>query len=277
MHLRTHPTFCPPGSHRPLSVYDSWGFTNEAEKSGHRVLMSGVVLQPGKFHAALMEIEAASADVRAGRAEGVDSDEYVEVANYNSSLQVVLGGTKGAVRYVSERLRQGGYGAKAVNLPVSGPYYTSAMKGAAEFVRPATSNLPLSTPTGPTLASAFTGEWLCTPSDVRSDLQGALAKPVRWLGTIETLLQSGVERFICLGPGRACGHLLSKELAYRDQTARHLAGKGLADEQPRAGYEVWSVASTEDIVQLGGMLQQLSLSDATGRALEGPSLQVASL
>lgn len=281
MHLRTHPTFFPPGTYPPLSVYDSWGFTSggaEGKGGYRRPLMSAVVLKPGKLHAALMQIEAATADIRAGRVagEGVAPDEYVEVANYNSSMQIVLGGTRSAVRYVSERLRLSGYGAKAINLPVSGPWFTSGMKGAADFMRPAVSCLPLSKPSGIDLVSSFTGEWLSTSDEVRKDMQGALAKPVRWLNSIETLLEAGVERFICLGPGRACGHLLSKELAYRDQTARHLASRGLGDK-PQAEYEVWSVASTEDIVQLGGMLQQLSANQTSSPAASGPSPQVATL
>lgn len=308
MHLRTHPTFAPPGAPQPLSAYDTWGFVGRAHGTPSP-LMCGVMLQPGRLHAALMEIEMAAADLRAGSVDGVGAHEYAEVANINSSHQIVLAGTRAAVRYMADRLRLCGHGAKAVNLPVSGPWFTSKMRGAADFVRPALSHLPLApVPTpGATaeaaagggsdghpwnlqVASPFTGQWLCGPDAARADLQGAVARPVRWLASVEALLDAGVERFICLGPGRACGHLLSKELAHRDRTARALAARGIttptrasipkplhqhqqSDRQP--AYEVWSVASTEDIVQLGSLLQSLSLTPSSPSPAASASASVA--
>jgi len=57
-----------------------------------------------------------------------------------------------------------------------------------------------------------------------------------------------------LGPGRACAHLLSKELAYRDRQ-RELKGEKGAGE---SGYEVWSLATVEDVERLAEALTDVS-------------------
>ena len=286
--LNKSPILFPPGSEPPLSIYETWGFSNAGSGKGadlfsaveanleeparvsppggstgrgwRRSQMAGVVLKPGKLQAALMEVERTNIDIKAGRVEGFHPDEFVEVANYNSSLQIVLGGTKLGVTYASDRLRARGFGARAVNLPVSGPYHTSIMQEASNFLKPAVAHLPLREPHDLRLFSSFSGEQLPQARSIREDLSGALARPVRWNSTIEAMLADGVERFICLGPGRACAHLLSKELAYRDRISHQQAQRGLAPA-PTSEFEVWSVASVEDVLQLGSVLEQISSTD----------------
>ncbi len=229
-----------------------------------RTQMSGVVIKPGKLQAALMEVERINNSIKAGRVDEIHPDEFVEVANYNSSLQIVLAGTKVGVSYACDILRARGLGAKAVNLPVSGPYHTSIMRDAADFLIPAVATLPLQNPHGLDLISSFNGEVLPNVRSIREDLNGAFARPVRWHDSIETMVQRGVERFICLGPGRACAHLLSKELAYRDRIAAQQHERGLAPPSEKE-FEVWSVASVEDVLQLGGVLQRISDADGIKR------------
>ncbi len=91
---------------------------------------------------------------------------------------------------------------------------------------------------------------------IREDLAGAFAMPVDWLSSIDTLIAQGVERFVCLGPGRACAHLLSKELAYRDKQRQA--------HQPDAqsAYEVWSLATLDDVQQLAEVLADVSKRQA---------------
>lgn len=168
----------------------------------------------------------------------------VEIANINSQLQVVLSGTRVGVSLACDRLRNLGLGARAVNLPVSGPYHTSLMKEAGESLYPMVELVPLSTPNpNLSLVSSVNGKILKTANDVRQDLFGALYKPVRWLDSIDTMVNNGVERFICLGPGRACAHLLSKELALRDK----LSGNSFGNGENKREFEVWSVATVEDV------------------------------
>lgn len=219
-----------------------------------RSQMSGCMIRPGKLQESLRAIEKISADIKAGKIDSVAPDEVVEVANINSSLQIVLSGTRVGVSLASDRLRQLNLGARAVNLPVSGPYHSSLMSQAAEFLMPAIDALPLREldPVGEgrgyagplqLVSSSDGAPLLQTVPDIRRDLSGALARPVMWLQSIERMLEHGVQRFICLGPGRACAHLLSKELAHRDRM-------DAAQGKPPGSYEVWSINSVEDVSDL---------------------------
>ena len=90
------------------------------------------------------------------------------------------------------------------------------------------------------IVSSVDGTVLRSAMDVRYDLGHALSTPVRWLDTIETLVSQGVRRFVCLGPGRALAHLLSKELAFRE---RSQPGEQSLDTD----FEVWSIATANDV------------------------------
>jgi hypothetical protein len=115
------------------------------------------------------------------------------------------------------------------------------MLPAAEALKPTIVHLPLRAPQGFRIVSSNKGAPILDDVDaIRADLSGATARRVEWLDSIERLVEEGVQRFICLGPGRACAHLLSKELAYRD---RLRVAQGM---QP-AEYEVWSITSVEDV------------------------------
>lgn len=221
------------------------------------------MIRPGKLRQALACVERVSGEIRRGEIENVGRDEVVEVANINSSLQIVLSGTRVGVSLASDRLRAEMLGARAVNLPVSGPYHSSIMTDAANFLRPAIEYLPLRespmqdverAPQKLDLVSSCDGTVLEGIDAIRTDLSGALAKPVMWLDSIETMLSQGVQRFICLGPGRACAHLLSKELAHRDQIEVAKGGKP-------GEYEVWSITSVEDVEQLAKVFTRLSQSE----------------
>lgn len=246
-----------------------------------RTQMSGVMVRPGLLPQVLEEVQKVQAAIHSGSIPNVAQDEVVEVANINSSLQVVLSGTRVGVSLACDTLRNANLGARAVNLPVSGPYHSSIMQGAV--LGPALANLPLRAPDeGMTLVSSVDGSVLRTADEVRQDLTGALAKPVRWLDSVERLRSLGVERFICLGPGRSCAHLLSRELGYQErmEKARERAAAEGAQESTVSGgnnaslasrtasgekpeYEVWSVATVEDIETLSSMLS--NISDRSGQ------------
>lgn len=234
------------------------------KRSWKRTQISGVMVRPGMLQQVLEEVKHVQADINSGFVYAVSPDEVVEVANINSSLQIVLSGTRVGVSLACDRLRFKNLGARAVNLPVSGPYHSSIMQGAV--LGPALANLPLRDPdAGMTLISSVDGSLMSTADQIRHDLTGALAKPVRWLDAVNQLRMQGVERFVCLGPGRACAHLLSKELGYREKTdrARKRASAGstgnvesLAGDEPE--YEVWSIATVEDIEHLFELFNRIN-------------------
>ncbi|CEH13107.1 malonyl-acyl carrier protein transacylase [Ceraceosorus bombacis] len=251
------------GDHSPCS-----SATMETDTQGRRIVkgwkrsqMSGVMVRPGKLLAAMQVVRDTQKDISAGRVEDVAQDEVVEIANINNNLQLVLSGTRVGVSLASDRIRQQSLGARAVNLPVGGPYHSSLMNRASDDLREAIRCLPLMRSEGYGIVSSVSqgASLLREAEDIRADLMGYSSKVVRWLESIDKLVEQGVQRFVCLGPGRACAHLLSKELAHKD---RLRMSQGL---QP-AEYEVWSITSVEDIEQLGTLLSLLSDQDAPQRS-----------
>ncbi|TKY87395.1 hypothetical protein EX895_004072 [Sporisorium graminicola] len=270
-----HPVLFPPGCNKPESIYETWAFANaglgkgadllyeeegasassdeaRAKPGWKRTQMSGVVVRPGKLKAVIREVEQVAQDIRNGKVPSVARDEVVEVANINSQLQIVLSGTLVGVSYCCDRLRSKNLGARAVNLPVSGAYHSSLMLEASDFLRPAVKHMPLSDPKDFSLVSSKDGSVVNSSDAIRETLAGAFRSPVHWLSSVDTLLAQGVERFVCLGPGRACAHLLSKELAYRDKQ------KEAKGDHSDSGYEVWSLATVEDVEQLAEVLADVS-------------------
>lgn len=264
--LRESPVLFPKGCTPPADVYETWAFANASYKdatqtgkmahiSAHpsrnrkgesarkwkQTQVSAVSVRPGCLNMAMNEVVDVQGEILRGEIEGVATDEFVAVSNVNSQLQFVLSGTRNAVLYTCIWLRAKGLGARAVNLPVSGPYHTALVGNAQESFGRVVSVMPLREPdaTRP-IVSSVDGTVLRSAMDVRYDLGHALSTPVRWLDTIETLVSQGVRRFVCLGPGRALAHLLSKELAFRE---RSQPGEQSLDTD----FEVWSIATANDV------------------------------
>lgn len=276
--LESHPILFPEGCEAPENVYETWGFANAASGKGSELVIgepfeplseiaardgssrtwkgtqvSAVVLRPGRLDDALNEVASVQQEIHQGIVPGIASDEFVSVANINSRSQIVLAGTRVGVLYACDRLRFKALGARAVNLPVSGPYHTSIVSEAAKAYLSTVNVMPLSDPS-PTLpvVSSVDGHILQDVADIRHDLGRSLDMPVRWIDAISTLVHENVRRFICLGPGRACAHQLSKELAYYEKSFADASGasskalEGTLDEPP-SEFEVWSVSTAQGV------------------------------
>ncbi|WFD18429.1 [acyl-carrier-protein] S-malonyltransferase [Malassezia caprae] len=274
--LEQHPVLFPKGCERPASIFETWGFANvssgkggqlelatedaakdESQKAHWRgTQVSAVVLRPGMLDRALQEVESLQQEIEQGAVPGIAPQEFVAVANINSQVQIVLAGTTVGVNYACDRLNFRGIGARAVNLPVSGPYHTSFVDEAAQAYGHVVDVLPIQPPSpSMRLISSVDGHEIKTVSDLRHDLRVALNAPIRWLKTIDTLVSQGVKRFVCLGPGRTIAQQLSRELGLREQARVKAAGphalarKGTLDEEA-SEFEVWSIATTDGLNQL---------------------------
>ncbi|WFD36806.1 [acyl-carrier-protein] S-malonyltransferase [Malassezia cuniculi] len=269
--LREHPVLFPKGCTPPAVIYETWAFANasssnllahvkeepppEGSQSDVRkwkhTQVNAVSVRPGCLDQAIAEVVAVQGQILRGEIPDMATDEFVGISNINSQQQIVLSGTRTAVVYTCSHLRIKGLGARAVNLPVSGPYHTALVGAAQESFGRVVDVMPIREPDCVReIVSSVDGSVLRTASDVRYDLGHALSTPVRWLDTINTLIDQGVRRFVCLGPGRALAHLLSKELAYRE---RHLRGNESLDTD----FEVWSIATANDVHLLVNSLRRL--------------------
>lgn len=275
--LMEHPVLFPEGCDRPASLYETWAFANSSSGKGRHIVtemegkppgwrgtqVSAVVVRPGNLERALNEVQAVQNDIREKRVPGIACDEFVEVSYINSQVQLGLSGTGVGVNYACDRLRFKGLGARAVNLPISGPYHTSFVEAGNKAFSHIVDVLPLREPVPDLhIVSSVNGKELTSLDDVRYSLRVALSSPVRWLDTISTLVHHGVKRFVCLGPSRAIAQQLSRELALRD---RAQAMQASPDIQARAGtldeeasqFEVWSITTAEGMEQFANALRTL--------------------
>ena len=132
-----------------------------------------------------------------------------EIANYNSSKQQILSGSKEKVLAVGEHLKAQHKRLILKPLAVSAPFHCSLMKPAAEKL-------------APHLQGSIFAE---QHADVIANVTGLVAKPyqasllveqvfspVRWSQTLATAAEEGVEQYIEIGPGRVLAGLARREV-----------------------------------------------------------------
>jgi len=130
----------------------------------------------------------------------VAGEEVVACANFNAPGQVVISGNKSAVETVGELARQAG-ARRVLPLPVSVPSHCLLMKSAAAKLQELLLNVHFSDSALPVIQNADVRSY-ADAGQVREALARQLWQPVRWTETIESLLNSGVNRFVECGPGK---------------------------------------------------------------------------
>ncbi len=123
-----------------------------------------------------------------------------EAVNFNSPGQVVIAGTAAAVSAAAESARQ--HGAKrAVMLPVSAPFHSSLMHGAAERFATPMGKLPIAVPSLRFVSSVDSNAY-SDPEAIRALLVRQLASPVHWTKTVRMLSLEQPTMFVECGPGK---------------------------------------------------------------------------
>jgi [acyl-carrier-protein] S-malonyltransferase len=135
----------------------------------------------------------------------VAGDEIVACANFNAPGQVVISGAKDAVATAGEMAREAG-ARRVLPLPVSVPSHCLLMKPAAAKLRELLLNIHFSDSSLPVIQNADVSSY-ADAEQVREALARQLWQPVRWTETIESLLDSGVSRFVECGPGKVLAGL----------------------------------------------------------------------
>lgn len=120
-------------------------------------------------------------------------------ANYNAPAQIVISGEEEPLeRAISlARERRG----KTVRLPVSAPFHSPLMVQASEMLEEAIRDVILEDPATPWVSNV-TGLPVVSKAECRRLLPQQVRSPVLWEASIRGMLESGVTRFIELGPGK---------------------------------------------------------------------------
>lgn len=136
-----------------------------------------------------------------------DSGATVEVANYNSSDQIVISGHMVAVDYAVDLLRA--QGARLVKkLDVSAPFHSSLMEPAVAAMRQVLGGITLHSMNYPVVFNVDAA--VHAADEIPGLLLKQLVSPVRWVDSIMYAIQNGVDTFIEIGPGKVLTGLVKR-------------------------------------------------------------------
>jgi [acyl-carrier-protein] S-malonyltransferase len=158
----------------------------------------GVGAMAAVIGAELKDIEAACVEAQQGQ--------VCAPANINSPNQVVIAGNTEAVERAGELLKTAG-AKRVVKLNVSAPFHCALMLPAQErlaFDLESVSFQDLSIPLVTNVAAATNR----AADAARDAVVRQVSAPVRWLESMQLLIQQGVESFVEVGPGKVLSGLM---------------------------------------------------------------------
>ncbi len=123
-----------------------------------------------------------------------------EISNMNTPDQTVISGARAAVERAMELANERG-ARRTVPLPVAGAFHSRLMQPAQEGLDAAVAGVTMSDPTVPIVANC-TGTPISTADEIRNELTTGLCSCVRWKDCVQHMLQSGINVFYEIGPGR---------------------------------------------------------------------------
>jgi [acyl-carrier-protein] S-malonyltransferase len=127
------------------------------------------------------------------------------VANINSPNQIVIAGNTEAIDRAIELLK--GIAKRAIKLNVSAPFHCALMKPAQEQLGPDLAKLIFREPVAPVVTNVD-ARATTAPDELRDALVRQVSAPVRWVESMQLLMQQGVDTFIEAGPGKVLTGLM---------------------------------------------------------------------
>ena len=160
----------------------------------------GMVAVIGPEMPAVEEI-VAEARVRA-------AGEVIEIANHNSTNQIVLSGTARGMEVAIEVAKEKG-AKRALPLSVSAPFHCSLMQPAAEAMATALQACDMHAPAVPLVANV-TADYVGDVATIKSLLVKQVTGTVRWVDSVLAMQAAGVTRMIEIGHGNVLTGLIKR-------------------------------------------------------------------
>jgi [acyl-carrier-protein] S-malonyltransferase len=139
--------------------------------------------------------------------DGLAEEYLLVLANDNAPGQIVLAGPLERLRAASIHVRA--QGARTILLDVAGAFHSPAMAGAVAPFRDELERIDFQAPAIPVISSSTASPFT---EDVRSQLAGAIVRPVRWRETMLALARLGASTFVDFGPGTVLARLVRRNL-----------------------------------------------------------------
>ncbi len=159
----------------------------------------------GGTMAAVLNAPAGSVEKALQEASSVG---YVDVANYNSPVQVVLTGEENAVSKAGELLLEAG-AKRVVPLAVSGAFHSKFLEGASKEFAQFVKDLDISCASIPVITNVDAAATI-SDADFKNKMPRQICSSVHWTQTIENMIQNGVDTFVEIGPGKVLAGLNRK-------------------------------------------------------------------
>ena len=131
----------------------------------------------------------------------------VSPANYNTPIQIVIGGEVAAVDKAVELLKDAGV-KRLIPLNVSGPFHTALLKPASERLAEVLETVEFSDFVLPLVGN--TEATVMEKERVSELLTRQVMEPVRFYDSIAKMQEAGVTEFIEIGPGKVLSGFIKK-------------------------------------------------------------------
>lgn len=132
----------------------------------------------------------------------------VGIANYNCPGQIVLSGELTALESVKDAMLKAG-AKRCIPLKVSGPFHSALLKEAAQALRKELDGVNLERPRVPYVTNAR-ASFVTDCAEVKDLLARQICGSVYWQQSMERMIESGVDTFVEIGPGKTLRGFLKK-------------------------------------------------------------------
>ncbi len=141
------------------------------------------------------------------------------LCNINAPGNITIGGTLAAVEAATKAASEAG-ASRVVPLSVAGAFHTPLMERAAEGMRAVLASARFIAPRMP-VVSNVTASPLSEAGTFAQELVEQITSPVRWVDSVQTMVDAGVTSFIEFGPGKVLTGLVKR--ISKDASVRNVA------------------------------------------------------
>ncbi len=132
----------------------------------------------------------------------------VTVANYNCPGQIVITGEVEAVAMASNKLKEAG-ARRIIPLNVSGAFHSPLLKEVGDKLLDILNTIDINNPIIP-YVSNVNASFVYDNFNIRQLLSQQVYSPVKWHQSVEGMIESGVDTFIEIGPGKSLTKFINK-------------------------------------------------------------------
>ncbi len=127
---------------------------------------------------------------------------FVVPANYNTIGQIAISGEEAAVKEAGKIAQEMG-AKKVMLLNTAGPFHTEKLLKCSEALKKELDEVTINTKTNTKVIKNINGKQYEETDDTKAILSKHITSPVRFDKVLQTMLESGIDTFIEIGPGKA--------------------------------------------------------------------------